>query len=347
MRRADAFALVRERGGTPRDGVTKDTQVLIVGELGWPLLDDGRASNSLARARSYGVPIVSERRFLEWVGRAVSEDQAKTYTGDQLSALSKLPKVVVEQLAMFGLIEARRELYGFRDLAAARQIAGLLAAGTTLSVITRSLHDIRQWLPDARLSNVRLFPEASDKVLVEQLQGRTDKKGQFVLDVGQPADNLDDLFELAQAAEEAGDLVSAERLYRRVAQTDPADTASAFNLGNVLRSSGRNVEAESVYRAVIRIDPDFAAAWYNLADLLDEQGRAMDAVACLERAVKADSQFADAMFNLALFLQRLERQAEAAAWWRRYLALDSSSPSAARARRALKICEIQIAGSSS
>jgi NAD-dependent DNA ligase len=39
MRRADAFALVRTHGGKPREGVTKHTDVLIVGELGWPLLD--------------------------------------------------------------------------------------------------------------------------------------------------------------------------------------------------------------------------------------------------------------------------------------------------------------------
>ena len=54
MKRADAFALVRKHGGKPREGVTKQTDVLIVGELGWPLLDDGRPSNSLAQAKSYG-----------------------------------------------------------------------------------------------------------------------------------------------------------------------------------------------------------------------------------------------------------------------------------------------------
>ena len=52
MKRADAFALVRKHGGKPREGVTRKTDVLIVGELGWPLLDDGRPSNSLAQARS-------------------------------------------------------------------------------------------------------------------------------------------------------------------------------------------------------------------------------------------------------------------------------------------------------
>ena len=107
MKRAQAFALVADRGGTPRRGVTRGTAVLIVGELGWPLLDDGRPSNSLAQARSYQVPIASERQFLEWVGRAAPELEAKTYTAEELALIGKLPKEIVEELAMFGLIEPR------------------------------------------------------------------------------------------------------------------------------------------------------------------------------------------------------------------------------------------------
>ena len=70
MKREEAFALVRQKGGTPRRGLTKKTCVLVVGELGWPLLPDGRPSKSLALAKTYGVAIASERRFLEWAGRA-------------------------------------------------------------------------------------------------------------------------------------------------------------------------------------------------------------------------------------------------------------------------------------
>src|ERR1700722_18160234 len=63
MRRGRPFVLVRTHGGKPREGVTKRTDVLIVGEFGWPLHDDGRPSNSLARAKSYRVLIASERQF--------------------------------------------------------------------------------------------------------------------------------------------------------------------------------------------------------------------------------------------------------------------------------------------
>src|SRR5262249_22466789 len=265
-----------------------------------------------------------------------------TYTAEQLAHLSKLPAGVVEQLAMFGLIEGRSSLYGFRDLAAARQVAGLLAAGTKLSAITKSLHDIRKWLPDAGLSNLKLFPESADRILVEQLSGRTDRTGQFLLDVDVPADDADALFTQAQAAEEQHDLAAAERLYRRAMAADPDDAAAPLNLGNVFRATGNALEAEAAYRAAVKADPAFAVAWYNLADLLDDQHRTAEAIACLEHALASEPDYADAMFNLALSLQRLERHADAAEWWRRYLAVDSTSAWAARAKRALKYCEIQL-----
>src|SRR6266550_6457411 len=73
MTRAEAFEVVRSHGGTPSQTVTRQTNVLVVGELGWPLLDDGRPSNKLNRAGTYGIPVVSERRFLEWIGKVVPD----------------------------------------------------------------------------------------------------------------------------------------------------------------------------------------------------------------------------------------------------------------------------------
>jgi len=340
MKREEAFAIVRRHGGTPRRGVTKNTDVLVVGEEGWPLLVDGRPSNSLTRAREQDTPIVSERRFLEWIGRALPDDQLKTYRPDQLAAHARLPESIVEQLTIYGLLAPRDGRYGFRDLAAARQIGELLASGVSLSTISRSLREVRKWLPDAGLANLKLTPKSADALLVNQLGGLTDRQGQFVLPVGEPADNPDLVFEEAQAAEDAGDLEEAERLYRRVTRMDPADAAAAFNLAGLLRRLERTVEAEAAYRKAVKGDPRFAEAWYNLADLLDDTGRADEAVACLQRAIDAAPDYADAVFNLAGLLQRLGRHAEAADHWRRYLALDSDGPWAARARRALKFCEM-------
>src|SRR6185437_15062382 len=107
MTRAEAFEVVRQHGGTPSQAVTKRTTLLIVGELGWPLLDDGRPSNKLSRATTYGIPVVSERRFLEWIGKAVPDSFQKTYSGEQLAALSKLPSESIHELVQFGLLDER------------------------------------------------------------------------------------------------------------------------------------------------------------------------------------------------------------------------------------------------
>jgi tetratricopeptide (TPR) repeat protein len=123
---------------------------------------------------------------------------------------------------------------------------------------------------------------------------------------------------------------------------DASDAAPPFNLGNMLRANGRTVEAEAALRAATRADPTFAEAWYNLSDLLDEQGRSEAAIDCLRSALRASPDYVDAMFNLALLLQRNNKHAEAAEYWRRYLANDAQSEWAARARRSLKFCEMQV-----
>src|SRR2546430_7495188 len=80
MAREEAFALVRQKGGTPRRGVTKTTAILVVGELGWPLLADRRPSKTLALAKSYGVAGASERQFLECAGKPRAGARASTYS---------------------------------------------------------------------------------------------------------------------------------------------------------------------------------------------------------------------------------------------------------------------------
>jgi tetratricopeptide (TPR) repeat protein len=294
MTRAEAFAVVRGRGGTPSQTVTKRTNLLIVGELGWPLLADGRPSNKLSRASAYGVPVVSERRFLEWIGKAIPDSVHKNYSIDQLAALSKLSSDKIRELAQFGLLDERSSRFGFRDLASARQIAKLLADGVRLSEIIRGVSEIKKWLPEVGLANVRLHPGPFNSLEVEQLGGRTDKHGQFMFAVKASSHNSDDLFARARSAEEAGDIAEAERLYGLLMKSDPTDASAPFNLGNMLRAHARNVEGEAALRAATRADPTFAEAWYNLGDLLDEQGRSEAAIECLRNALRIAPDYADA-----------------------------------------------------
>jgi tetratricopeptide (TPR) repeat protein len=342
MSRAEAFEVVRQRGGTPSPDVTKRTKILIVGELGWPLLDDGRPSNKLNRASKYGIPVVSERRFLEWIGKAVPNDAQKSYSAEQISGLSKMSVDMVRELSRLGLLDDRHGRFGFRDLASARQIAKLLNDGVRLSEIIRAISEIRKWLPDVGFTSLRLQAGVHCDVQVEHRIGRTDKYGQFVLAVDDAPENPDKLFDRAHAAEQMGNVTEAERLYRLLMKSDPTDASASFNLGNMLRGAARTVEAEAALRAATRADPAFAQAWYNLADLLDDQGRVDAAIECLRKALVVAGDYTDALFNLALLLQRRGSYAEAKAYWRQYLASDAASEWAGRARRSLKFCEIQM-----
>jgi tetratricopeptide (TPR) repeat protein len=341
MSRAKAFDVVRKRGGTPSPDVTKRTKILIVGELGWPLLDDGRPSNKLNRACEYGIPVVSERRFLEWIGKAVPDVAQKSYSAEQISGLSKMSVDMVRELSRLGLLDDRNGCFGFRDLASARQIAKLLNDGVRLSEIIRAVSEIRKWLPDVGFTGLRLQAGVRRDVQVEHRGGRTDKYGQFVLAVDEAREDPDELFDRAHAAEQMGNVAEAERLYRLLMKADPTDASAPFNLGNMLRGAGRTVEAEAALRTATRANPAFAEAWYNLSDLLDDQGRIDAAVECLRKALVVAPDYTDALFNLALLLQRRGSYAEAKDYWRQYLASHGASEWAGRARRSLKFCEIQ------
>jgi tetratricopeptide (TPR) repeat protein len=189
---------------------------------------------------------------------------------------------------------------------------------------------------------VRFRAGPHNSLEIEQPEGRTDKRGQFLFAVDGSEQSPDELFDRAQSAEEMGDIAEAEGLYRLLMKSDPADASAPFNLGNMLRVNGRYVEAEAAFRTATRVDPEYAQAWYNLGDLLDDhQGRTDAAIECLRKALRAAPDYADAMFNLALLLQRKNQYPEAADYWRRYLASDSRSDWATRARRSLKYCEMQ------
>ena len=77
--------------------------------------------------------MVSERRFLEWIGKAVPDALHRTYSTDQIATLSKLPSSRVAELVQLGLLEPRNGLFGFRDLASARQLFKLFTQGIGLS----------------------------------------------------------------------------------------------------------------------------------------------------------------------------------------------------------------------
>jgi tetratricopeptide (TPR) repeat protein len=343
--RRQAERAVAEQGGQIRRGLTRRTDLLVLGRglddrLGLAQLED-----KLAQAERFGATVSSEGTFLRSVGlAAAAADEARPLGLADLQKQTGLDAATVRLLALFDVIAPEDGRCRFRDLVAAREVARLMKDGSMLEEILQSAAALNRFsggdLSGARL--VRLGPSGLGLKLGTAV---ADLDGQMRLPIGEPGPDLESLFAEAEAAEGARDLAAAERLYEHCAAASPDDPTIQFNLANVLRAQKRPQEAELRYRLATQLDPRFAEAWYNLAHVLADRGRAGDAERCLEQAVANDAGFGDALYNLAQL--RFDRGdfAGAADAWERYLAEDRQSTWAKRARAGLALCRQHLRAS--
>jgi tetratricopeptide (TPR) repeat protein len=111
---------------------------------------------------------------------------------------------------------------------------------------------------------------------------------------------VESLFTEAEAWEER-DQVSAERLYKRVLDRDPAHVHAYLNLGYVLCEQGRREEAVELYeRAIKACGHDDPLIFYNHAVALDGLGRAEEALESYEAALALQPDLLEAHQNAAL-----------------------------------------------
>jgi Tfp pilus assembly protein PilF len=133
---------------------------------------------------------------------------------------------------------------------------------------------------------------------------------------------------LALRHHQAGDLSSAESLYRQVLQAEPGHAAAHFHLGRLLKARGRLDEAAACYQESLRFNPTSAAAHNNLGDAFTELGRLEEASAALREAIHLKADFPEAHNNLGIVLARQGRLEEAEVRHRESLRLNPTSAAA-------------------
>ncbi|HEY0077517.1 MAG TPA: tetratricopeptide repeat protein [Pyrinomonadaceae bacterium] len=135
-----------------------------------------------------------------------------------------------------------------------------------------------------------------------------------------------DFFTRALKAEDAGDFVEAEKLYRKVIELD-ANYAFAYNNLGVLLTKDFNqrAEAEALYRKSIELDADNATVYNNLGILLaKDSNRHAEAEALYRKSIELDANNAPAYYNLGC-LESLRGNIDAAIEnLRRAVEIDSS-----------------------
>ena len=217
--------------------------MLVVGELGWPLLDDGRPSNSLAQAQSLRRSDRQRAQLPRMARPAASRRSRRRPTRPtQLASLSQ---------AAAGGRRAARDVRPDRGARRALRLSrsrgrapGRRAAGGRRRRSRRSPGACTRSASGCPMRGsriCRLFPSPRDRHAGRAGEGahRQDRPVRAA-DVETPADDADAVFDRRRRPRRQGDVATAERLYRRVMKIDPGDPAAPFNLGNLLRAGGRN-----------------------------------------------------------------------------------------------------------
>jgi tetratricopeptide (TPR) repeat protein len=335
---------IARRGGVARRALAQQTTLVGIGRQVAPQLGDGRLQAKLARADQQGARCLSENTLLRALDLLPpAAPVAAAVRLEELAEKASLDPALVRLLVLFDVIQPDADgALGFRDLVAAREVGRLLADGLGLAAIiqgTTAAGRRRIAGDDHPLARLKLVCDDSGQ-LARRIEGQlAELDGQMRLPLANPGNpSVDEVFEAAEDAEQAGDLAAAEALYRRCVGLDRTDPIAPFNLANVLREQGRSSEAKSYLQLALATDPKFADAWYNLALLVDAEGRKDLARAYLERASAADPDYADPLYNLAQLYFEAGELAAAARLWRRYLILDPDSEWSRLARHGLAIC---------
>jgi len=298
------------------------------------------------------------------------------YTPAMLAELLGVPLAVVRRWRRRGLIVPVREVrrlpyFDFREVATARRLAELLAAGVSPRAIERKLAELARFVPGVERPLAELPVVVEGKhLLLRQADGLIAPGGQIWFDFDDATIELDresagrgaagegetaaagtgrlrlpvahgetaTAAELASAAaelEDDGQLPAAAEMYRAALAAGGPNPQICFALAEVLYRLGEAAAARERYYMAIELDEEYVEARANLGCVLAELGEGELAAAAFAGALAFHDQYADAHFHLARTLDDLDRASEADQHWRQFLELAPESPWADTGRRRL------------
>ncbi|MFO0901433.1 MAG: tetratricopeptide repeat protein [Pirellulales bacterium] len=378
MSRREVQALVRQHGGTMHDEYDGQSVNLVVigadelplGEHEDELLPD-EARTAAAEGR---LEIVSETTLWQRLGLVENETHVRRlYTPAMLAQLLSVSVATIRRWHRRGLIVPVREVhrlpyFDFQEVATARRLAQLVAAGASPAVIERKLAELARYVPDVErpLAQLSVIVEGR-QLLLRQGEGLIEPGGQRRIDfesleaksaseseergdgrrsnddaavlafpqAQEPPPPADVLLQYAAQAEDDEQWETAVEYYRAALAAEGPRAEICFQLAEVLYRTGDLTAARERYFMAIELDEDYVEARANLGCLLVELGQPELAVAAFTGALQHHGDYPDAHYHLARTLDELGRRADAETHWRAFLELTPGSPWAEDARRRL------------
>lgn len=336
---------LERRGAALSRRVEYATRISVIAHGAIGRLESGRLERTLAYAGIRST-VLTEHQLLRELGLLEREPpKSRDYDRSAFSALSRLDPKDQLWLELFDVIEPEEGHYDFRDLVLARQIRLLLEAGLTLTNVVSAAIAFRRAAAKDTLGQIgNLVRLPGGELVVRMGAWLAEIDGQLRLGIDSQNPPLaGELYDLAEAAEQADDWSTAERIYRKCMQIDPNDALSRYNCANALRHQGRLQEASILFRMATELDPLLADAWYNLACLAQDRGDAEGARKHFETALACDPNYADAAFNLAVLHLDRGDASSALPLFERYSSQDPDSRWGRAARKAAALCRMYLA----
>jgi tetratricopeptide (TPR) repeat protein len=369
----EAQQLIRQCGGIPADKLTADVDLVVVGADELPLVDqDDLLNDETRRAAAEGrLEIISETVLWQRLGLVESEQNVRRlYTPAMLAQLLGVSVATIRRWHRRGLIVPAREVrrlpyFDFQEVATARRLAQLLAAGASPASVEKKLAELSRFVPEVQrpLAQLSVIVEGR-QLLLRQGEGLIEPGGQMRFDFealeqddrqaldadAQPATvSLEDYFAqtakppaadeiltLAAQLEDDGHLEQAAEMYRVFLSAVGPVPEICFQLAELLYRLGDLSAARERYYMAIELDENFVEARANLGCVLAETGQFDLAIAAFEGALRYHEDYPDVHYHLARTLDDTDRREEAERHWTRFLELAPNSPWADEAQLRLQ-----------
>jgi tetratricopeptide (TPR) repeat protein len=256
------------------------------------------------------------------------------YGAGDVERLLHLSKGTLRALVNAGFVSPSRGArntwrFSFQDLIVLRTAQALVEANVPRRRITRSLKQLREYLPSSMPLSGLSIGAVGERVVVKEgaakwqadtgqyllaFEGDPASGSLSVVDQPTPAEldesELPTPFEKAVFMEQI-DEAAAVRAYQSIIAEDPSHIDARVNLGRLLHESGEYERAERAYREALDVCGDDAVLYFNLAVLLEERTRVRESMQAYEAALRVYTDMADAHYNLSLLYKRIGRARDA------------------------------------
>jgi len=333
MARRDAARLAREHGATVVERPDASVHLAVIGEEGLPVpgaegldeLFDEPTREAIERGT---LAVVTETQLWQRLGLVEPADEIqRLYTPAMLADLLGVSIAVVRRWHRRGLIHPVREVrrlpyFDFQEVATARRLAELLAAGVTPAAIERKLAALADYLPDVErpMAQLSVIVEGRN-ILLRQGDGLIEPGGQRRFDfaaaeqAAKPAESDRDEGDsetglateppVAAPVRETPAVLRLADLLEHRDGVPPASPEQLLDAAAELEDDDQLDGAVEMYRAAMAAGPPRADACFLLAELLYRLG---DLTAARERyfvAIELDEDFVEARANLGCVLAEL------------------------------------------